>query len=174
MANSETANHELFLQLFVRHERAMRVYARTLLSSWQDVDEAIQEASLVAWRKFGEFEEHSSFSAWLAVIVKYEALKLRRGRQRDRLVFSEEVLQLLENDGADDVELLDRQRAALEKCLEQLHEAQRKTLALAYGSGLKLKEVAERSGYSVEGFYKVLQRLRMALLKCAQRQMTQE
>ena len=174
MANSDTAKHEIFLQLFVRHERAMRAYARTLLSSWQDVDEVIQESSLVAWRKFEEFDCSSNFAAWLVVIVRYEALKLRRGRQRDRLVFSEELLQLLETEGIEDFERLDRQRAALERCLGQLQEGQRKTLALAYSSGQKLKDVADRSGYTVEGFYKVIQRLRVALLKCAERQMAQE
>jgi RNA polymerase sigma-70 factor (ECF subfamily) len=174
MADTKTSNHELFLQLFVRHERAMRAYARTLLPSWQDVDEAIQESSLVAWRKFEDFDPATNFAAWLATIVRFEALRLRRARHRNRLIFSDELLQLLENEGAEDYDRLERQRSALEKCLSQLQETQRQILALAYNSDLKLHQVAEKSGHSTEGFYKLIQRLRAALLKCAQRELARE
>jgi RNA polymerase sigma-70 factor (ECF subfamily) len=167
-------DHEAFLQLFMRHERAARAYARTLASSWGDVDDVMQQSSLVAWRKFGEFDQGSNFSAWLATIVRFESLKFRRTKQRDRLVFSEPVLQLLEAEGVEDLDQLEQQRTALQKCLDRLGDAQRQLLKMAYSSGRTLRELAESSGRSVEGFYKTLQRLRAALLKCAQRELTQE
>lgn len=161
-------DHEAFLQLFMRHERPVRAYARTLVASWQDVDDVMQQSSLVAWRKFADFDRDSSFSAWLATIVRFECLKLRRTKQRDRLVFSEPTLQLLEAEGEDEIEQLEHQRTALQHCLERLSDAQRQLLRLAYSSGLSLREVADRTGRSVEAIYKTLQRLRAALLKCAQ------
>ena len=40
-----------FMRLFVRHERDLRVFARTLLPNWPAVDDVLQEASVVMWRK---------------------------------------------------------------------------------------------------------------------------
>jgi RNA polymerase sigma-70 factor (ECF subfamily) len=174
MSDVVASDHEVFLQQFMRHERSVRAYARTLLSSWEDVDEVMQEASLVAWRKYATFDAATSFGAWLATIVRFEALKLRRTKLRDRLVFSEETVRLLEQEGLNDLERLEHQRTALQRCLDKLNETQRRLLRVSYCSGQKLHEVARESGLSLEAFYKALQRLRAALLKCAKRELQQE
>jgi RNA polymerase sigma-70 factor, ECF subfamily len=174
MSNSAATNHEAFLQQFMQNERSVRAYIRTILAGWQDVDEAMQETSMVAWRKYGEFDPTSNFGAWLAMIARFEALRIRRSKQRDRLVFSDHVLDLLENEGVDDLEQLEQRRRALERCIERLGDAQRRLLVAAYGSGLKLREVAVKLGQSVEAFYKSIQRLRSALLTCSERELEQE
>jgi RNA polymerase sigma-70 factor, ECF subfamily len=174
MTDSVSNDHEAFLRLFLQHERGMRIYARTLLSSWQDVDEVMQEASLAAWRKFEAFDRQSNFAAWMGTILRFEALKWLRDKRRDRLVFSEEVIQLLADEGLEDLDRVIRQRTALEKCLNRLNEAQRRILQLSYGSGRPFRDVAVQAGYSIEAFYKVLRRLRTALLKCAERELAQD
>jgi RNA polymerase sigma-70 factor, ECF subfamily len=174
MANSATTSHEAFLQQFMRNERSVRAYLRTILASWQDVDEAMQETSMVAWRKYAEFEPNSNFGAWLAIIARFEALKIRRSKHRDRLVFCDRVLDLLEDEGVGDLGHLEQRRRVLERCVERLGDAQRRLLVAAYGSGLKLREVAVKMGRSVEAFYKSVQRLRSALLACSERELEQE
>jgi RNA polymerase sigma-70 factor (ECF subfamily) len=171
MPGSQPTDHEVFLRLFLQHEQQVRVYARSLLSSWQDVDEVMQEASLVAWRKFGEFDPHSNFAAWWATIVRYEALKWRRTKQRDHLYFSEQIIQLLAEEGLEELDHLERQRTVLEICFHRLNETHRQLLQLCYGSGRPFREIAKMTGYSVEAFYKVLQRLRSVLLKCVEREL---
>jgi RNA polymerase sigma-70 factor (ECF subfamily) len=44
--------HEDFLRLFLRHEAELRAFVRACLPRAADVDEVMQEVSLVAWRKF--------------------------------------------------------------------------------------------------------------------------
>jgi RNA polymerase sigma-70 factor, ECF subfamily len=173
-AMTDTTNHEAFLQQFMRNERSVRAYLRTLLASWEDVDEAMQETSMVAWRKYSDFSPGTNFGAWLAIIARFEALKIRRNKQRDRLVFSDRVLDLLENEGVDDLDRLELRRRVLERCIERLGDAQRQLLLAAYGSGLKLRDVAAKMGRSVEAFYKSIQRLRSALLTCSERELEQE
>jgi RNA polymerase sigma-70 factor (ECF subfamily) len=168
-----TPNHELFLQLFMRHERAMRIFARTLLWTWDDVDEVMQQTSMIAWRKFADYTEGTNFVAWLSTILRYEALKLRRSKHRDRLVFSDELLQVIEDEGSNELEEINKYRSALNRCLEKLSEPQVKLLQMTYSSGMKLKEVSETTGYSVQAFYKTIQRLRAALLKCAENELRQ-
>ena len=174
MNKPRDTHHERFLQLFVRHERPVRAYARTLLGSWEDVDEVMQETSLVAWRKFDQFDSATNFAAWLGTIARFEALKLRRAKQRDRLVFSDHLMTLLESEGLEELGQLERQRSALQRCLDRLSTAHRRVLHLSYGLGLKYCDIATQTGYTVDALYKVLQRLRTALLKCTKHELVQE
>ena len=60
-----TPPYEEFVRLFVAHEGRLRAFIRSLLPTWADVDEVMQETSLVAWRKFGRFERGTNFMAWV-------------------------------------------------------------------------------------------------------------
>ena len=157
--------YELFVRLLVQHEPHLRAFLHTLLPSWTDVDEAMQETSLTAWRKFSQFEPGTNFLAWSAAIARFEALKQRRLRNRARLMFSDEVIDLIANEAAAETDVLARERAALDRCLAQLGAAARELLEMAYQPGVKLHEVATQSGKGVEAFYKTLQRLRARLLE---------
>ena len=84
-----------FMRLFVRHERDLRVFARSLLPNWPAVDDVLQEASVVMWKKLHQLEQEDDFFTWARVIVRFEALRARRNAARDRLVLSEETLELL-------------------------------------------------------------------------------
>jgi RNA polymerase sigma-70 factor (ECF subfamily) len=170
----DPARYEQFVRLLVAHEPHLRSFLRSLLPSWNDVEEAMQETSLTAWRKFDQFEPGSNFLAWTAAIARFEALKQRRTRSRERLVFSDAVIDLVACEAAAESDALARERAALERCLGVLGDPARELLETAYQPGVKLHEVAARSGRSVESFYKTLQRLRARLLVCVQRDLTEE
>jgi RNA polymerase sigma-70 factor (ECF subfamily) len=166
--------YEAFVRLLVAREAKLRTFLHTLLPAWEDVDDALQETSLVAWRKFGQFEEGTNFLNWLFAIARFEALKVRRQRARSPLTLSEEVLELLADEGADEAEALEAERRALAHCLQRLEPAQRDLLERSYQPGVKLHEVAAQAGRSPEGFYKVVQRLRTLLLDCVQRRLRTE
>ncbi len=170
----DDARYEAFVRQFVAREARLRAFLRSLLPVWEDVDDALQETSLVAWRKFGQFEEGSNFLNWLFAIARFEALKVRRQRARSPLVFSDELLELLADEGAEEAEQLEAERQALAHCLDQLQPAQRELLERSYQPGVKFHEVAAQAGRSATGFYKVIQRLRAALLECVQRRLHAE
>jgi RNA polymerase sigma-70 factor (ECF subfamily) len=168
--------HEAFVRLLMEHEGRVRGFLRGLLPSWNDVDEVIQQASIVAWRKFPEFDQQTNFGGWLLVIARYEALKHRRRLARSPLVFSEEVWELLANEAepAHAAEAIDRRRTALEHCLDKLGAEQRRLLLETHTPGVRLNEIARRAGRSEQAFYKVVQRLRAAVLDCMRGQLVPE
>lgn len=169
-ANPESKmDYERFVQHLVRHEAALRAFVRSLLPRWEDVDDVMQEAMLVAWRKFAVFAEGTSFRAWAGAIARFEALKHMRKRSRDRLVFSDEVIELLAHDGMEQSEALASERAALDDCLADLSAPQRELLKASHEPGVRIHELAAGAGKSVQAFYKTIQRLRFALLACIER-----
>ncbi len=60
--------YEKFIRLFVAQEGRLRAFLRTLVPSLDELDEVMQETSLVAWRKFAQFEPGTDFLAWVATI----------------------------------------------------------------------------------------------------------
>ncbi|MDP3070784.1 MAG: sigma-70 family RNA polymerase sigma factor [Opitutaceae bacterium] len=166
--------YEEFVRLFVAHEGRLRAFLRSLLPAWADVDEVMQETSLVAWRKFDRFERGTHFMAWAATIARFEALDHLRRRGREHLVFSDAVADMMAEEAAQEGDMLDSHRRALDRCLAKLGATQRELLLLSYQPGARLHEVAARAGRSVQGHYKSVQRLRVRLLECIEGELKRE
>ena len=69
------------MRLFARHEGNVRAFVASLLPDWEGVDDVMQEASLVMWRKFDQFDPvraGSNFVDWAFMIARYEVLMYRR------------------------------------------------------------------------------------------------
>ena len=157
----------------MKHEPRVRSFLRGLLPTWHDVEEVAQEASLIAWRKFDDFEEGTSFGGWLLTIARFEALKYRRRVARSPLVFVDEVWDLLaEEVSGEEVQQIRRQH--LEVCLGKMEPAKRELLLNVHSPGVVMREVAVQSGKSEQAFYKVIQRLRSVVLDCVLKEITTE
>ena len=168
------ARYEKFVPLFVAHEARLRGFLRSLLPRWDAVDDVLQETSLVAWRKFAQFDPATNFMAWVTAIARFEALRHLRDEGRDPHLFSDELFELMASEAAAEADALERERVALGRCLQKLPAAQREFLELAYQPGTQFNELATQAGRSVEGVYKSIQRLRSRLLDCIQRELKEE
>lgn len=163
----ESETDSRFLKLFVTNEKALRVYARALVPTWDAVDDVIQEASLVMWRKLDQLDSGENFLPWAKIIVRFEALRSRRKFARDRLVFGEELLSML----ATEAEKLEEDALALEKamlkqCLASFSLPHQQLLLAPYGDSGQIKELAKQSNRTPNSLYKLLGRLRDKLQRC--------
>ena len=165
--------YEIFVRHLVEHEPRVRSFLRGLLPTWQDVEEVTQEASLVAWRKFAEFEEGTSFGGWLLTIARYEALKYRRRLARSPLVFDDDLCELLAEEASRNESEQER-RHHLEDCLQKLDASRRDLLLKAHAPGVVIRDLAEQVGKGEQALYKTIQRLRVTLLQCVARAMASE
>ena len=133
----------------------------------------MQEASLVAWRKFDEFGEDSSFGGWLLTIARFEALKYRRRYARSPLVFTNDIWELLaEESSKENVQQVRHQH--LELCLEKMSHGKRELLLKVHSPGVVIRDVAQKSGKGEQAFYKLIQRLRAVLFECVSKAITSE
>ena len=162
----------IFMRLFVAHERELRAFARTLLPTWEVVDDVLQESSVVMWRKLDQLTDESGFLPWAKVIIRFEALRARRRVARDRLVLSEETVSLLAKEALEvPDDLLQRERDALALCLQKLSNEHRKLVLMPYVESGGLLQVAERTKRSANSVYKLLGRLREKLKLCVEREL---
>lgn len=156
-----------FMRLFMRHEGSLRGFARTLLPNWEMVDDLLQEASVVMWKKMDQLDDEEGFLPWALTVVRFQAMRVRRTAARDRLMLCEDIMELLAKESIDLPEsILTDEREALEVCLSKMSESSRQLVLAPYTAPGAVKEIAERTGRTVNSLYKQLGRLRESLRSC--------
>ena len=116
--------------------------------------------------------EGGGFFTWARVIVRYEALRARRNAARDRLVLSEETLNLLADEAMDTTgDDLEQERAALNSCLQKMGDEQRDLVFAASMRDGGVKELAEATNRTANSLYKLIGRLRASLRDCVDREL---
>lgn len=171
----EEDDGEAFVRYFSVYEGNVRAFVASLLNDWAGVDEVVQSASLVMWRKFGQFDRsgpEKDFLNWAFMIARFEVMKYRTRSNRDRLVFSDDVQELLENEAEDVASAQSEREGALQDCLMKLRPAQRELIEATYGSGISIKEAANHLGRTPTSLYKAIARIRDSLQVCIERTLT--
>jgi RNA polymerase sigma-70 factor, ECF subfamily len=164
-----------FLELLVKHEPALRAYARGLVPDWDLVDEALQEASVTMWQKRRQLESADGFVPWARVVLRYKCLRQLEKLRSRRPLLSDEMLQALaergESRSAEDATARER---ALHTCLDQFSAEHRELLLAPHCSTTTVVKLAERRKKSPNALYKLLARLREQLTECIRLRMTAE
>jgi RNA polymerase sigma-70 factor (ECF subfamily) len=163
--------HDQFLRLFAQHEAALHTFIRSMLPSREEASEVLEDVIVVLWQKFDSAQD---FRKWAFGVARLEVLKFLQTRRRDRHVFDDELVNRL----ADECIALEgrhlTQREALDGCLQKLSAAQRELVLTAYTKGTRMDDLATRRGQTPMSLYKLLHRIRQALLECIQRSHAQE
>lgn len=160
---------EEFVQLFTRTQRRLYLTILAQVPRPDDAEEILQNANVIIWSKYHQFEAGTNFFAWAARIAKYEVLKYRQKHARDRLQFSEEFVKSVAIEMANDSSQLDQRRHALARCLNKLRPNDQELIRMRYSDGARGKTVARRTGRPVNSVYQSLGRIRRALLDCVTR-----
>jgi RNA polymerase sigma-70 factor (ECF subfamily) len=160
-----------FLRLYAQHEAALHVFVRAMLSNRQEADEVMQQVVVVLWSKFDQAQD---FKKWAFGVARLEVLRFLQARKRDRHVFDEALMHRLADRAALHAPEVASRREALDGCLEKLPAAQRELVLTAYTKGTRMDELATHRGQTPMALYKLLQRIRQALLDCVERTLAEE
>ncbi|MDG1897020.1 MAG: sigma-70 family RNA polymerase sigma factor [Fuerstiella sp.] len=158
--------HEAFLRLWMRHEAELRAFVRSCCPNAQEVDDVMQEVSIAALRKFSTLDDHTAFGPWACLIARYELLTARRRYARDRLVLAEDIVELLAEEGAQELPLRQQQLRVLDRCMEKLPRERRELALAAYAKDTTIREMAAQLKRTEGSLYQLLARIRMELHRC--------
>lgn len=162
----EAGRMEEFAALYGAHQRAVVLYLSSLLPTQADVDDVLQESSVVLWREFSSFQSGTNFRAWAFRVAFNQVRAWRKRQQRDRLLFSEEFLSAIAEELNAEHEYLDRRLQLMTQCIENLPPRHRELLSLRYHHGLSVDLLAEKFGKSIDAVYRLLSRIRTAVHHC--------
>jgi RNA polymerase sigma-70 factor, ECF subfamily len=155
-----------FVALLATHDRGVYKYILTLLADPLATQEVYQETSLTLWQKFDDFRPGSNFLAWACRVAYFEVLRYRKRTRRERLRFSDDLMNILSGELSASEEILQARRGALPGCMERLPPSDRELVEQRYAGPETILQIAERTGRQVNTLYKALERIRRALMEC--------
>ena len=163
-----------YSQLVTGLQSSLYAYICTLLGGAEKAHDVLQDTNLVLWEKKEEYDRTQKFAPWASKIAYYEVLAHRKKRKRERLVFSDELVQSLSTEFTERVGDLPAYLAALDRCVKQLSENQRMLVQLRYPQGQKVSAIAEALGKKKKTVTAALYRVRQALAACVERRIKQK
>ncbi|MEM7600770.1 MAG: sigma-70 family RNA polymerase sigma factor [Verrucomicrobiota bacterium] len=163
-----------FVRLWTRHQAEVERYLFMMIPRQADAAEVLQDVSVRLWEKWDQFDQERPFVPWAIRFAYLEVLKWRQRQAREKLVFSDSLLEQLHKRIDEEAPLLEARRKTLDSCLTQLSDQQRKWVNLRYERHGAVKEEAERTGISMHKLYYALEKIRAQLLDCIERSMRKE
>jgi RNA polymerase sigma-70 factor (ECF subfamily) len=163
-------DHEPFMRAFIGAEPKMRAYAISCGLAMDQVDDLVQEAALVLWRRHADYDPSRPFLPWALGVVHHLVQDARRSRRRGQELLSPDVAGRLAKTCAVLSNTLDLQREALRRCVGKLPDGERVLLRARYAERQSLDAMARRLNKGLSAVSMALHRIRLALLQCMERE----
>ena len=158
-----------FVRLMTEHQGRLFGYIFSLLGNPDAANDVLQETNVVLWRDSGEFRSGSNFKAWAFRIAHFQVMAWRQRQIRDRLVFDDEMLDVLSFAARDSDETFEARQKLLTGCLEKLAPPHREMLRRRYAEGTPLGSIAKDRGMTPNAVMQALFRIRQSLMTCVAR-----
>ena len=107
------------VQLIVKHQTSLRAFLVSLMPGRSDMEDVMQETSMVIWQKRGEFELGTDFRAWMFSVARFRVMAYWRDQSRRReSAMPEDLINRLVDQAVDGgFEGLERRYHFLGECL---------------------------------------------------------
>ena len=152
---------QAFEQLIDEKLGLLRGTAMRILGNPADVDDAVQAALMLAWRKFAGYRGQSEFATWVTRILINECYDMVRDRAREQEVLADygESGNQMSGGEAEEASLLDR----LDDAVARLPKLYRESLSVGVLSGYSPDEAAAMLGCSRNTLYQRIHKAKQLL-----------
>jgi RNA polymerase sigma-70 factor (ECF subfamily) len=161
-------DHERFMRLFLEHEPAILRSVLVFVPQRADARDIVQETAVALWRHFSEYDAARPFVNWACGFARIEVRRFLRRSQRRAALSEAAAVALMESD-REQAAWHEEREHHLAECRAHLAPEQRRILDGYYVDDLGVEALAQRHARSTEAIYKILQRVRHALLECMER-----
>lgn len=134
----------------------------------------MQETLATMWGKFNQFEVGTDFVAWSVTIAKYKVLEFRRKTKGSKLQFGDKLSHILEVESDQKLKETSKHIDALRGCVQKLAMKEITFLKLRYENDLTFKNIAARTGMSLQGVHKAVSLIHAKLVRCIRLTLRQE
>ena len=136
-----------FAELYRQTAGQLLGLAQRMLRDRAAAEEVIQEGFIRIWSRAGEFQpDRGAAMAWMVTIVRNGAIDRLRKERPSVPIDAVPEREEWQDPGADPltITIMSAEARALRGCLDQLDEAPRRAIMLAYWHGLSHEELAQK------------------------------
>ena len=155
-----------FAALYAQTSAKLFGIALRIMRQREPAEEVLQESFVAVWQRAADYDPgRGSATGWLVTIVRHcaiDQLRRRTARPESRGVPEEALAALVSPDSAD----TGAELRALQRCLDELDQAPRRAVLLAYCYGLTRDELAVRLAVPVGTVKSWLRRSLERLQRC--------
>jgi len=155
-----------FVEFLTPNYYKIHSFILSLVPNKADAEDVLQAAITYMWEHFEDFRQGTNFLAWAFTISKYQVMTHRRKTQRSIIQFSEEAIQLIEDENRRLAQESDQRLEILDGCMQALRTRDRMLISKRFEKKTSTKELAAELNMSVHVAYKRLARIKSLLLDC--------
>lgn len=137
-----------------------------LVANRNNTDDIMQETSIFMYEKFNDFEKGSDFLAWAKTIARYKTFEFLRKNQREKVVFSAQIAELIDRESQDRTANYDEWLDMLRQCISRLQHIDQRLLQIRYYENISITAIAKRFGCSFQKIYRDMARINDSLVHC--------
>ena len=145
---------------------SIRAYLVAAVSNYHDAEDLLQQVAVAVARDFDKYDPDTPFVRWAVAIARNRVLNYRRAKATNKLVFSQDTLDLLESAMPDEPPAETATKSALRVCIEKLQDRSRRALVLRYEQDLRPSEIAGKLGMTATALSTLMSRVHKTLAKC--------
>jgi RNA polymerase sigma-70 factor (ECF subfamily) len=159
---------EEFLVLYTNCRDRMYAFLRTQLLNSHDADDVFQDAALVLWRSFDQFDRSKDFTRWACAIIRNKVLAHHRHRDRFLNIFREDVADALGEEMLRVSENAGDRLVALRECIGKLTPIAQDLLRRRYSTGKPVRDLAVDLNRTESAIHKALKKIHETLRGCVE------
>lgn len=171
---SELQTRERLARLWSETEPSVRAFVYSAVPHFADAADVVQQVALTVTRRFEEYDGRRPFVAWALWLAKSRIADHRRKAGRQRVVFSDEVMDRMASALVEQQPERSARQIALEHCIEKLPAKSRQMLDLRYTEAMPVEQVAQAVRSTAGSVRVLLHRVRSLLAECIQTQLGKE
>ena len=160
-----------FSKLWARAYPAVGSYVASLVQDYHAVEDIMGRTSETLISKMDQYDGERPFEFWAVGIARYEILRYRREKARDRLLFGEDILEKIGDKCCEMSREMSSRQWGLQQCLKKISGRAAKALDLRYGDDLRYEAIGNLLGMQTGAVRSMLHRTRETLRQCIDRHM---
>ena len=151
-----------FVMLLTKAQFDLKLYIAALTKDLQDVEDIQQEPNADIWSKADTYDPSRPFLPWAKTLAKFQVLRWRKDRERDRLVLDDSAFDLMASDELEGLDS-DLQMWALRRSLRRLQDDEFALIQAKYAGRKSIPDLARAFRLTEKAVVSRLYRIRKFL-----------
>jgi len=131
-------------------------------------EDILQRVNVKLWKQRGVYDRSKPFINWARTVARYEVMAHHSTQSRSRLVFSDDIVEMLADQLSQPEENANLRLIYLEQCRHELTGTMRQIVDWFYFERLPQSDIAKRLGRTAHSIANSLHHARQVLRLCVQ------